>query len=65
MLFGFTLVVLYGLVLGQTDVWLPNSAAGFDRINKRFVEEGLEFSGYVWVLFGAFEMFLAGRRQER
>ncbi len=65
MLFGFTLVVLYGLVLGQTDVWLPNSVTGFDRINKRFVEEGLEFSGYVWVLFGAFELLLAGRRQAR
>ena len=62
MLFGFTLVVIYGLVLGQTTVWLPNSATGFDRINKRFVEEGLEWSGYVWVLFGALEMWLATRR---
>lgn len=65
MLFGFTLVVIHGLVLGQTTVWLPNSAQGFDRINKRFVEEGLELCGYVWVLFGAFEMVLAVRRSSR
>lgn len=64
MLFGFVLVVIYGLVLGQTNVWLPNSATGFDRINKRFVEEGLELCGYVWVLCGAFELFLAGRRTQ-
>lgn len=62
MLFGFVLVVIYGLVLGQTNVWLPNSKTGFDRINKRFVEEGLELCGYVWVLCGAIEMFLATRR---
>lgn len=59
--FGLALVVIYALILGQNTMWLPHSAPGFDRITKRFVEEGLELSGYVWILFGALELAWAAR----
>lgn len=55
MLMGMCLAAIYGTVLGQNAMWLEASAEGYDRINKRFVEEGLEASGYLWVLFGVLE----------
>ncbi len=61
MFLGFTLVIIYALVLGQNAMWLERSAAGWDRVTKRFVEEGLEMCGYLWILFGALEERLARR----
>jgi len=62
MAFGTIAVTLQALVLGQTSMWTVTSAPGYDRINKRFVEEGMEASGFLWILFGAFEVWLAARR---
>ncbi len=61
MAFGTIAVALQALVLGQTSMWETSSAPGYDRINKRFVEEGMEGSGFLWILFGTFEAWLASR----
>lgn len=65
MAFGTTAVALQALVLGQTSMWETSSAPGYDRINKRFVEEGMEGSGFLWILFGTFEAWLAARHLRR
>ena len=62
MALGTLLVVCCALLLGQNAMWLEASAPGLDRITKRFVEEGLEATGYLWILHGTWEWQLAGRR---
>jgi hypothetical protein len=62
MFFGVVLVVLFGQILGQRDIW---KALAPDKVSlaKRFVEEGLEFMGYVSIAIGFVEeRFVSGRK---
>lgn len=54
MLFGFALVVLYAQVLGQREIWEAFQPK-YESEAKRFVEEGLEFMGYVVIGCGVLE----------
>ncbi|MHC5009448.1 MAG: hypothetical protein ACYTG6_00680 [Planctomycetota bacterium] len=52
--FGALLAMLYAQFLGQTFVW-RSLAEDMQESAKRFVEEGLEAAGYLWILCGVLE----------
>lgn len=55
MLAGFVLVLVMGQVLGQRDFWKVVSLHVYKSAPKRLIEEGLEASGYLLILFGVVE----------
>lgn len=54
MLFGATLVLAFGQILGQRDIWKSLSPEN-SRLAKRFMEEGMELMGYLCILIGILE----------
>jgi len=53
--FGATLLIVYAQVLGQRDLWRLLAEEDLLSEAKRFVEEGLEFMGYVLIGCGVVE----------
>lgn len=54
MLFGAMLVVVYAQILGQREIWRTFSPDLLSE-SKRYIEEGLEFMGYLVIGCGVFE----------
>lgn len=54
MLAGFTMIAVYAQILGQRDAWVI-LAPDLTSETKRFIEEGIEFMGYIVIAFGIVE----------
>lgn len=55
LLWGASFVTIYSQLMGQREIWDFFAHEEIANLAKRFVEEGLEFMGYIVIACGVFE----------